>query len=381
MRIDINNGAPTKYTQLYSGLCMNPVLRPDGTKVAFVEADKVYSPTNITIMVEDINGGTPIDLQANIPTASANFFGDFYPVLDWPDGDWIYYANGSTFEGSNTNPYGGMDLYKINVNTKQKVLVFHLSPTLCDFAGWHTGSPSIQIMSVSGDVSKIIIRTFDDIQNPSIACSFWWALGADGSNIDLGTAIPGMYRSGSCGTSVTHSGNYISHWESTSHNNMRIETWNNQLVKNLPFGTIASWGKPFGLGADQRVMFSCNSDKWMCISVGWTGRCDGAGCGMGANQVIFNWQDSMMMLTTTVPQNDSSNVWWSCGDFWVNGGATAVGKMPLSANNHTDAFSKPAYAFCGNRLLKPGEQAWDLRGRRIGTMSKIPAVYITENTK
>jgi hypothetical protein len=82
-------------------------------------------------------------------------------------------------------------------------------------------------------------------------------------------------------------------------------------------------------GGTDANRWSCNSDKWICLCVGWNGRnADG-----GSNQVLVNWVDREIVRTSmdteTVAANKICN---ETGDFWVgNLPATEIAKLPAPA--------------------------------------------------
>jgi hypothetical protein len=90
-----------------------------------------------------------------------------------------------------------------------------------------------------------------------------------------------------------------------------------------------------GVGMDQN-RWSCNSDKWVCISIGWPGGNCGRFGSCGFNQVLVNWQDEKTVMVSKnkrVCDDNNDGKFDDCdlhdpdgqftrneaGDFWVSG--------------------------------------------------------------
>jgi hypothetical protein len=317
MRYDITNGVVTKSTKLDSGIVGYPVLKPDGTKVAYFKANTFWSPNTVSLMTIDIGGGTPVNLNANLCSQHFQSVG----AMDWPTGDWIYYFN--CFK----------QLWKINATSKQMVMVYALNKVNLNWSGDRNDTPTVWLNSVSNDATKDMIRPNEWIY-PRGATSgyiniFWFTLPPAGYGLSLDTLTA---RGMGCGAAVSPTGSYVMTMGTLNHNILSFSTWSKSSLGDITLATMSNWGGGFfGLGTGGGNRWSCNSDKWICIAAGWKGR-DGAN-----NQVLVNWQDSMILNTTNVPDTGG----WdrnSEGDFWVSGNT----EVNLPAQNSAAIVSGPA---------------------------------------
>jgi hypothetical protein len=309
MKYVITNGAVSSSVMLLKdSVITNVVMSTDGKKVAFFKANKFWGPDSVNIMMLDINGGTPVNISKDICPHNMDYSVD----MDWPTGDWVYYLKGID-QGDCSK-----ELWKVNINTREKI------------RAWTTTNARLWLVSLTNDATKAIIRTNEWFQVPNggPANIFYFPRPADGTNITLNITD---YKYGEgCGTAVSCDGAWLLEMGTLNHDHVSIQDWvNNHTVFDLPLATLANWNGFFGKGTGGNNTFSVNSPKWVCLSVGWLGR-DGGG---GSNQVLVNWQDSVIIKTTNSLQVDSNKAkthqYNDVGDFWVgNPGVTSAMAVP-----------------------------------------------------
>jgi hypothetical protein len=362
MRYDIANGVVTKATKLDTGYVAYPILKSDGTMVVYFKANTFWSPNTVSLIVKSINGGAPTNLNANLCSQHLQGVG----ALDWPTGDWIYYFNCSK------------QLWKINATSKQMVLVYALNKVNLNWSGDRNDTPTVWLNSVSNDATKDMIRPNEWIY-PRGATSgykniFWFALPPEGRGLSLDTLTANAMG---CGAAVSPTGTYVMTMGTLNHDALSFSTWSGTSLGTIGLNTMSNWGGGFfGLGTGGGNRWSCNSDKWICIAAGWHGR-DGAN-----NTVLVNWQDSIALNVTNVPDTGG----WERnteGDFWLSGNtgvdlpvqnSVAVVKSPVITAFH----GIMAFAWQG----RPGYrvQVYSAQGRLLlDTRVSNGCTYVWQN--
>jgi hypothetical protein len=358
----ITNGATTNSTMLFKGLVGRPVISPDGQKIAFLTIDNFWNPTKECILVMNVNGGVADTVAKDLFPSNLITM----PFLDWPSGDCVYYDKGWMFSDSSKK------IFKVNVLTKEKVLVVAM-------AGGD--SNRLWLGSFSNDGSKAILRVYDYLHLGSggLASIFRFNMPALGSTISVNDGTyPIVGTDWGCGSAISPSGNYVMSMGTLNHDAITFKNFaSGSAATTIPLSTMATWGHFFGLGTGGDNRWSANSDKWICLSVGWTGR-DGNG---GSNQVLINWQDSQMVQVTSSLSGQTSMQYNEPGDFWV-AGTTDVKQMPVINKNST-LSSHGSYNLLtrqenSRNCARGNANVWDVRGRACTVGSRIPAVYITE---
>jgi hypothetical protein len=331
LKMVITNGAVASTTMLLKdSIITNVIMSTDGQKVAYFKANKFWGPDSVNIMMLDINGGTPVNISKDICPHNMDYSVD----MDWPTGDWIYYMKGIDLSDCSK------EVWKVNVTTREKAKVW----TTLTASG--ADSAHLWLFSLSNDATKAITRTNEWFYFPPNTGGplniFWFTRPPDGDTLRFSAPPPaGMKGGEGCGTAVSCDGAYVIIMGTLNHNVLSVCNWNTGAnVFDCPFGTMANWNGNFGQGSGGDNTFSANSPKWVCLSVGWDGR-DGSG---GSNQVLINWQDSVVIRTTNALEATTSpnHQYNGVGDFWVGTPGTTVSKAAnptISPNggNFTDS--------------------------------------------
>jgi hypothetical protein len=269
-----------------------PRISFDGTKVAF------YTGTHFCVMDADgQNVKQLVEIHEDI-----KWYDGRKGTSDWPSGDWIYYRKTDT------------EIYKVNAETgvEEKVITY---------------SGSFRKWSINHALDRVAVQ--DGMCNMLHGLVSSYTLG---QNCDPG----------GCNISISASGTYVNWFTGSGHNNVHTGSWDgtnpvekistvdnaNSTTEKVTMEDMA--GEFFGNGMDW-PLWSSNSDKWECLQVGWP-RPEGASCQggrfckCGSNQVLFNWVDSMVILTSSNPQAATGGRRNCAGDLWV--------KPPEGCTNH-----------------------------------------------
>jgi hypothetical protein len=333
----ITNGVTTQASVLFNGMGCFATINPDGQRVAFIVEtqksmfDGVWTngyrvPVGIAVM--SANGGAADTIVNDIADINRTF-------LDWPTGDWLYYGRGDT---ATDGSYSGMastgnslELWKINVNTKQKVKV-------CSFTN-DAGACKVWQFGIANDGNKVAARPATPPVDDGI---FGFKLSDfPGGVVKLSTSTNVICAWG-CGTSISPDGNYVMWLTGRDHQEIAFASWNRTLIAKINLKAMIGWLTPGqklfidttsnGGGTDAN-RWSCNDPKWICMCAGWNGR---SGDG-GSNQVLVNWVDHEIVRTSNdtecSPNYAPAPVVVGCrwqnetGDFWVGNPTPIVNQL------------------------------------------------------
>lgn len=296
-RFDIADNKVVNKKDIYTdGETVWPTLNMAGTKVAFwrKSAGKYY------ISVINIDGSGLTDVLSTGFSAPADLSVDNINV-GWIDQDWIYYTHLEKTvkdgKGSYTN-----EIWKVKLgDASTNQFVYKLDSY--GFLRASINAPADRIVTYLRDhVSEsrtIKMYSFPNSQPP--ADKDFTTLddqGYYGSNNPRGDCDRG------CNAFGTISGNQFVHFHDGKHEVLYIHNWEPGKCIDLTEITevqIAKWGdhNKFETGTSNRIpRFSCNSEKWVCSSLGW----DQA---KGGNQIMVNWVDGEAFFTTNnTPERD-----------------------------------------------------------------------------
>lgn len=311
VRHDIIDSQVVSHTVLYqnaSNPARNPVISPDGSRVAFLLQDG-------SIAVVPVDGG-----QATV-LGSAQSHGE--ACLDWPAGDWIYYTKG----GFN-QPSGSKLLHRVDAATDsdQYVLTFKKDDGTTDCGTWR--------FHIAADLARAAVRPDDTNPHPAGCITAFDLVADDRLRSDRSLGAVGDYR---CSTGMDPEGTYFSEGN-REHTGVTIRRWDDlSPVKTILWEDARWWGpdtSDTGI-SHNRNAWSANSPKWICIHVGWGTR--GA---RGANQMLINWEDEQRIVVTG--NTDGSYEFDCAGDFLV----TSAGEQPPVITGQPQDIT-----------VEPGEQA------------------------
>ncbi|MDD5675816.1 MAG: hypothetical protein PHC61_16720, partial [Chitinivibrionales bacterium] len=124
-RIDIKASDTVKSTKLVTGNSSHPHISPDGKHIAFFKNGGAVGGSGAkpdTICIMSIDGGTITKLCTTHP----------FSTLDFPNNNWIYWANGSNFssDGVHRNNDSSAYIFRVSVNggARESVVVMHDPP-------------------------------------------------------------------------------------------------------------------------------------------------------------------------------------------------------------------------------------------------------------
>jgi hypothetical protein len=289
-RYDIKNSAVASANKIFAKTtrvsARFPSINKEGTQIAFF---RMTTDSGWFVSVMNIDGSGARNL-ARIPQGQ-DYSGTGF--LYWPTGRWIYYM-----QNGDNHREGARHLWRVNVDNLQNAEVVRFQYPL-----WQFG--------MSADATKMHVRVYED--NGTFISLFSYLLPGDGS-------LPDASRIGNgagCGSNLSPSGNELGYLQGGGHTWVAMASWATRTKENGDFGfatekinslvlpssqqvTHCTWsdGTPItltaGYGMDSN-RWSANSDKWMCIQMGWIEQPGGSGrysfC--SSNQVLFNWVDSV----------------------------------------------------------------------------------------
>jgi hypothetical protein len=245
------------------------------------------------VSVVSIDGGVPADL-VKIPGGSAECH------VSWPAGPWIHYNEGKNADDKT--------LWRVHAD----------NPSRNEMLGILSAENRVRVWDMSADGKRINyqvkgysnrVATIDNIGN--------------GKQSEVG----------SCKPAISPGGNWLCGLNDAGHTVLKIADWEKceeddpNTIKVENKAEVSAWaGLSEPIGGMDKNNFSANSDKWICIRIGWPGTENRKGGRWGRNgtvQVVVNWVDKKAILTTVnnpQPRNDSDPRFTSeCGDFWVAG--------------------------------------------------------------
>ena len=308
VRYDINNGDVVKETVLLDckggnqanahSKGLSPTISKNGTMVAFYR----FTPDSGWIVSVINIDGTRLRSLARIPNQSGY---DGHGYMYWTAAGWIYYIQG----GWQSAQAGNRHLWRVkesDPSTNQEVVTF-AQPL------WQWG--------ISADGSRMIVRPSSDYNDGTGFHSAYLYLPP--GNGQFSSTMHSM-DGGGCGLAISPSGTEVTKLEGGSHSGIAIASWDHAiaganpdrqfhavLINNriLPGGRVPTRCGYYefdttitiyaGIGMDCN-RWSSNSDKWMCLQMGWV--CDPSGSGRypvcGSNQVLFNWVDTVAINAT-----------------------------------------------------------------------------------
>ena len=275
-RHDIENDIVVKRTKLFDGPARNPVLSPDGTRVAFLRQDH-------RVCAMSTEGGSVKELATGHGEA----------CLDWPVPGWIYYN-----KGKYEDPEFSAQLHRVSPDSGEDQHVV----TWCKGV-WRWG--------ISGDLTRAAVRPNDTQIAPKGCVTAYDMINDNGVfRRDRSTRISEGFR---CCTGIDPAGQYLM-IGNRDHNGTSIARWENieDIVMYFSNEETITWGpdtRDSGV-SHNRNTWSTNSPKWICIHVGWGYR--GA---EGANQVLVNWVDKRRIRATD--NKEGLKQFDCCGDLWV----------------------------------------------------------------
>jgi hypothetical protein len=335
--VRIQNSKAVQWDTIYNknmdqGLAEYPVLSFDGKKIAFFRWSNKITEKNGTrtmdlattsgpFYISTINiDGTGLTnlIQVNQPCRSAKdeacAQGSSYALMDWANGDWIYYE-----KPTKTN-----EIRRINAITKvdEHVGDFQSGSTLHRFT-----------LSIDAKYTGAMSR---NIQTS----------GCGGPEYNSCWAFPSFTQQqtmAGCNISISTMGNFIGFYGGGNHTILFLNKWDHATNKIIGGTAGGSWqtysahsvedlqqwlGEPLFLsgcsGGVEWIIWSVNSEKWLLRQVGWTD--EGWNINKGSNQVAVNWVDKQAINISKNPPPPTCSYtpptrMPTVGDLWVDFGA------------------------------------------------------------
>jgi hypothetical protein len=293
----IKNSKVEKTIKLYEGEAQEAVISTDGRHCAFRK---------------NIGGGKGIISVADIATREVS---DLYKAdnvmnlgrLAWPKGKWLYFTLGWP-EYDKCNARGGNVIWRVDVEIKKAEHWF-------TFKSDGGVSGGLWYWCFNTAKTRMVVRPLDDCNAPW-GQNVKFELNAERKpptdnieslyNTDAKYGSLGGYG---CGAGLSPSGNYLSHFTSTSHNGWQISNWDKSNVKTFGVSQFDNWGGEKLGGGNFGNKWSANDDNWWSIR-------------QSDKQVLLNWKDEERIVVTQSGHSETGDLWVGDPDA-ILGGATA----------------------------------------------------------
>ena len=306
-----------------------PHLNLQGTMCAFLRrslasTDSAYGPkdTATYVSVMDINGGNVHDLDT-LRAWVQNRNPQSPPLthtIDWPAGDYVYYSKQIQYGIYQNDGVWQHEIWRAKYNdpsSQTLVCKYHsLETWSLSLDGTRAGVTDIsQNPGTQQNEFHCLPHAFPPLTPPTKA-------GWD-SKVWVG-----------CGTYISPSGKYHWHFFEGGHDNWRINTWNppTELLATVDVASadFPAWSvdksltsETIGRGPMEWARWAVNSDKWICGCTNVSNMHVSPPVDVGHNQVLCNWIDHKVIVTSRNWQASSAN----CdkrhsdpGDMWIAGG-------------------------------------------------------------
>lgn len=308
VRIDIENSAVVRRDTVYKETrARYPTLSPDGKKIAFLrlscheeDGELVDKEDKCFFTVMNTDGSNRHDL-VSMPMGGGR------TSMDWPHGEWIYYQKMDTYE-----------IWRVNVVEpahNERVAVYD------EFRKWE----------LSADARYAVIQTIYDGKGGKGTMSTPHLFPPSKHPVHLGgyRHLPG------CNGTISPSGAYLGLFINTGHTELFLRYWDpvadtTHLIPSLVDDPNRYWGQSsvhvldmlewYGDSVGRQMdwpRWSANSDKWVCLNIGLVR----ATAKSGSNQVLMNWVDHEIIMTSDNPMEVDAETTVGCtaGDLWVRG--------------------------------------------------------------
>ena len=334
VRYDIKDNKVVNVDTIHSmseGVAHMPCISQDGKIVCFFRGKNSYvngavkegSSAYITVMNKDgSNKRNIVEFTGSL--ASTSIYRSGYDrQIDWPAGDWIYYAGPKNAQVSRVNyKTGQVEKNLANYGADPWMRRWNMSAdgkrAACTNGSWCSEFPNI-----SGTRST-------DCGGCNLTLC---ASGRFSSSFGVHPCgqkdipIPDIIQPDSCeGRGM----------ETSQHCHFSFADWDwktgkvNKAMANCPhtmvkYNTVGCW-----LGIDsvgrggEWIRWAANSDKWVLHHAGWGPSGAGDVAKYGSNQLIYNWADLTAIFTSKNPKNNtditgdrSISRCTMAGDFWV----------------------------------------------------------------
>jgi hypothetical protein len=329
MRYDISANRIVKTTKLFDGAggdgararsrARFPAINVEGTKIAFY---RITTDSGSFVSVLNIDGTGMHDL-ARIPSQTGYDGTGYLHWMRQGADEWVYYS----MAGGNFTKAGNKLLWRVNAaNPAQNEQVVAFQYYL-----WQWG--------LSADGAKVFLRLSE---NQPIGQTFRYLMPGNGS---IDTRMSVAFGSG-CGVALSPSGLYLMYMQGGTHNYFCVDDWANNdpavHVLNITSVDINAWAfngsanfttscpdwgtVVVGVGMSCN-RWSCNSDKWLCLCMGWPDAGSGMFTMCGSNQVLCNWKDKVTVMASSNPRmcfdssaraNCDKNLPFVSGQFYQN---------------------------------------------------------------
>ena len=303
VRFDIQEGKTVKETILYDkSFVWWPAIDITGSRIAFwrlpgyvKDSSLVDMDGPIHLSVMNLDGSRLTDIL-EFPN-NKNAYSNLY--VNWSQLEWIYYTKP---ELSNAARYLPSEIWKVkwsDPSTNTLVTKFS-NHYILRMAISARGDRNV-IWLMKPDLTDYILPyAFPTSSDPGLSFK---------DLTERGRCMAGCNSYGSPG------GRHMVHFNDGSHGRIFINAWKPGeclTIEERPGELVSKWAglqEEWG-NRSKNPRWSCNSDKWICTSLG-------VKRALGGNQVLLNWVDSTAHASTkmTIP----GNIYATSGDFYKFG--------------------------------------------------------------
>ncbi|HUT99975.1 MAG TPA: PA14 domain-containing protein [Myxococcota bacterium] len=277
----------------------NPVFSPDGLRIGFLRRDG-------RVCVMSVDGGPVTVLSRALSHGEA--------CLDWPQGNWIYYTRGGF-----SQPSGSKMLHRADATTgaDEAVLTFSKDDGATECGTWRFG--------LAGNLRYLVVRSNDFPPEPYGRVTAVDIL-AEGGRLPLARSTDRW----SCSAGIDPDGLVFMDGHQDHQGIDILDFGSLALLKSIRWEDALLWGPDTtetGISHD-RNSWSANSDRWICVHIGW-----GIRGATGANQMLVNWVDERRIVVT---ENTEGSYEFDCaGDFYVMDKAPSAPEILEHPENQT----------------------------------------------
>jgi hypothetical protein len=337
----VNNEVTANDTILRNGSerISAPQFSFDAQKVAFARDVTIGGQKRVAVSIIDIDGKNLRNIGYIPGQTNINHMTREWIIVDWPKGNWVYYANGGEGGSTDQTPCA---VWRVNVNdTASKFLAANYGADVGRF------SLSANGLYCAADVYR---SPFFSANGPRL--HRFPSLNTDATLMWDNPNLTAVLASNYCNTAMAPSGTVMFHFAGT-HNKIDFCFWDHATDKvidnNQVLGSSSPCTQPNGPGGvcwleidkwlslESHSIFdfntnSTNSDRWVLTQV-WWGAAHNDGASFG---IAVGWKDRDAILLANIPKSEYSDnadkkTFWTVpphfGDLWADGGTAAAGKL------------------------------------------------------
>jgi hypothetical protein len=309
-RYDVSKNAVVKTSRICAYRCLYPAISHDGKRVVFFRQNTKVDPGGKSVGEVDETWHLSVMNTDGTGLRDLVTFGEGVSGrarLDWPIGDWVYYARPQMPETK-----GLLRVWKVNVESPDRnQLVLDLTPD----AGPEARGRLIRwSLNLAGD--RTAMRVLGSPYGENHAYAAWPPAGPeDGVATPIGDSYDDNKDDGRiqrCMVQLSPSGKYLATFPREHHRKVMIHQWNfdkNQISPRKLFTANEANNRWLGKkmrGRGHFIRWAVNSDKWICLMY-------------GSELILLNWVDEQAILIPGRGKSYVPRFFRSPGDLWVRG--------------------------------------------------------------